>query len=231
MELIDLLKSWDKELLLYLNGFHSPVWDYSMTLFTLTPTWLLFYGLILITIIKKYENKSILIMVAIVILILCADQLSGILKHTIQRLRPSNDPSMKQLVRCFFEKGGEFGFVSAHAANAFSFATFSILLFRNKRYTAFILPWAAFIAYTRVYLGVHYPGDIIGGALLGTIVGVIIYKLLIFIELRVNPVNVLSRNHLKDKEVNQIILLGLFVFVMCIGVVYLMLDNQLIKIN
>ena len=231
MEFLDLLKSWDKDLLLFLNGHHTPLWDYTMTLFTLTPTWLLFYGMIVITIGKKYDKKSILIFVAIALLILCADQFSGVLKHSIQRLRPSNDPTISQLVRVVFEKGGQFGFISAHAANAFSFATFSILLFRNNRYTAFIIPWATMVAYTRVYLGVHYPGDILGGAILGVIVGIIIYKLLIIIELRVNPVNLMSRNRLKDKEANQIIMIGLFVIVMCISIVGLMLSNQLLAIK
>lgn len=228
MEFIDLLKSWDKDILLFFNGNHSPLWDYSMTLFTLTPTWFLFYGMILIVIVKKYEKKSILIFVAITLLIICSDQLAGVLKHTIMRLRPSNDPTISQLVHVFFEKGGQYGFVSAHAANAFAFATFSLLLFKNSRYTAFIIPWAIIVAYTRVYLGVHYPGDILGGAVLGALIGIVIYKLLIFTELRVNPVNLLSRNHLKDNEVDKIILLGLFVFVMCIGIIGLMLSNQLL---
>jgi undecaprenyl-diphosphatase len=187
--------------------------------------------MILIIIGRKYDKKSILIFVAITLLILCADQFAGVLKHSIQRLRPSNDPSINQYVRVFFEKGGQFGFVSAHAANAFAFATFSIMLFRNSRYTAFIIPWAILVAYTRIYLGVHYPGDILGGALLGIVIGVLIYKLLIIIELRVNPVNLLSKNHLKDKEANQIIMIGLFVIIMCISIVSLMLSNQLLTIK
>jgi undecaprenyl-diphosphatase len=231
MEFLNLLKGWDKDLLLFFNGHNSPLWDYSMTLFTLTPTWLLFYGMILIIIGRKYDKKSILIFVAITLLILCADQFAGVLKHSIQRLRPSNDPSINQYVRVFFEKGGQFGFVSAHAANAFAFATFSIMLFKNSRYTAFIIPWAILVAYTRIYLGVHYPGDILGGALLGIVIGVLIYKLLIIIELRVNPVNLLSKNHLKDKEANQIIMIGLFVIIMSISIVSLMLSNQLLTIK
>ena len=143
MEILNLLKSWDKELFLYLNGMHSPLWDYSMTLFTLTTTWLIFYGIILIIIVKKYDRKSLLIFISLALLILFADQFAGLLKHTIQRLRPSNDPSISQLTHLFFKKGGEFGFVSAHAANTFAFAIFSLLLFRNNRYTLFILTWAA----------------------------------------------------------------------------------------
>ena len=231
MEILNLLKSWDKELFLYLNGIHSPLWDYSMTLFTLTPTWLIFYGIILITIVKRYERKSLLIFISLALLILFADQFAGILKHTIQRLRPSNDPLISPLTHLFFKKGGEFGFVSAHAANTFAFATFSLLLFRNSRYTLFILPWAALIAYSRVYLGVHYPGDILGGAILGIIIGILIYKLLLYFESRINPVNLFVRNPLKDKEANKIILTGLFILVMAVGIITLLLQNDLIIAN
>jgi len=228
MEILNLLKSWDKDLFLYLNGIHSPLWDYSMTLFTLTPTWLLFYGLILIIIAKRYDNKALLIFISIALLILCSDQFAGLLKHTIQRLRPSNDPVISPLTHIFFNKGGEFGFVSAHAANTFAFATFTLLLFRNSRYTSFILPWAALIAYSRIYLGLHYPGDILGGAILGVLVGFLIYKLLLYTEARLNPVNLFVRNPMKDKEANHIIRTGLFIIIMTIGVVALLLQNGLI---
>ncbi|MCX6237375.1 MAG: phosphatase PAP2 family protein [Bacteroidia bacterium] len=228
MEFLNLLKSWDKDLFLFLNGIHSPLWDYSMTLFTLTPIWILFYGTILFIIGKKYGKKSLFIFVSVILLILFADQFSNLLKHTVQRLRPSNDPAFSQLVHVFFRKGGLYGFVSAHAANTFAIATFTSLLFRNRRYTAFILPWAMMIAYTRVYLGVHYPGDILGGALLGVGVGIGIFKLLNYAESRLSPVNLFARNPLKDREANRIIEVGLFVIIMCIGIVALLLQNDVI---
>ena len=228
MDFLNLVKSWDKDLFLFLNGMHSPLWDYSMTLFTLTPSWLIFYGTILFIIGKKYGKKSLFIFVSITLLILCADQFSGVLKHTIQRLRPSNDPSFGQLVHVFFRKGGQFGFVSAHAANTFAIATFTTLLFKNRRYMVFIFPWAAIIAYSRIYLGVHYPGDVLGGAILGIGVGIGIYKLLIYIESRVSRVNLFARNPLKDKEANLIIVVGLFIMIMSISVVALLLQNDVI---
>lgn len=228
MEILNLLKSWDKDLFLLLNGMHNPFWDYSMTLFTLTPVWLLFYGTILFIIAKKHGKKSLFIFVAIALMILCADQFSGILKHTVQRLRPSNDPAFNQLVHVFFKKGGEFGFVSAHAANTFAIATFSSLLFRNRKYTMFIFPWAMMIAYSRIYLGVHYPGDVVCGAILGAGIGIGIFKLLNYAESRLSPVNLFARNPLKDKEANRIIEVGLVVIIMCISVVALLLQNDVI---
>ena len=231
MEILNLLKSWDKEFFLYLNGIHSPVWDYSMTLFTLTSTWFLFYGIIFWIILRKYDKKSLLIFIALALLLVCSDQFAGILKHTIQRLRPSNDPSISQLAHVFFSKGGEFGFVSAHAANTFAFATFSLLLFRNSRYTSFIIPWATLISYSRIYLGVHYPGDVFGGAILGILIGIGIYKFLLYGESRLNPVNLFTRNPMKDKDANRIIVTGLFIMIMSIGIVTLLLQNNLIPVK
>jgi len=136
---------------------------------------------------------------------------------------------MSLLIHVFFNKGGQYGFVSAHAANTFAFATFSLLLFKNLQYSIFIIPWAMLIAYSRVYLGVHYPGDILGGSILGIIIGIAIFKLLLYAESRLSPVNLFVRNPMKDKESSVIILTGLFVIIMCIGVVSLLLQNDLIK--
>jgi len=229
MEFLNLLKSWDKDLFLFLNGMHSSLWDYSMTLFTLTPTWLLFYGTIIAIIIKKHGKKSLFIFVAVALMILCADQFSGILKHTVQRLRPSNDPAFSQLVHVFFKKGGEFGFVSAHAANTFAMATFTSLLFRNRKYSMFIIPWAMIISYSRIYLGVHYPGDVICGAILGIIVGIGIFKLMKYAERRLSPVNLFARNPLKNREAGRIIEVGFFTIIMCIGIVEILIQNDVIS--
>lgn len=231
MEFLNLLKSWDKDFFLYLNGMHTPLWDYSMTLFTLTSTWLLFYGLIFWIILRKYDKKSLLIFISLLILILCSDQCAGIIKHTVMRLRPSNDPSISQLTHAFFTKGGEYGFVSAHAANTFAFATFSMLLFRNYRYTIFILPWAALISYSRIYLGVHYPGDILGGVILGILFGYGAFRLLLYAESRINPVNLFVRYPLKDKDANRIIITGLFTLIMIIGIITLLIQNNLIPVK
>ncbi len=205
MGILEALKGWDKELFLSLNGIHSPFWDYVMTLFTFTQTWLLFYLVVLVIITKRYGRKALFVFLAITVLIVLADQISGVLKHSIMRLRPSNDPELSSLAHIFFRKGGKYGFVSAHAANAFAFATFSSFLFRNRRYAFFIFPWALLIAYTRIYLGVHYPGDILGGALLGILIGWGVYRLLLIAEARLSPIKPFVRNKMKNKEAYIII--------------------------
>jgi undecaprenyl-diphosphatase len=230
MGTLDLLNHWDKEFFLFLNSFHNPLWDYTMTLFTITQVWIPFYLVILVIVAKKYGKKSLFIFLAITLLILFADQFAGILKHSIKRLRPSNDPEISQLAHLFFNTGGLYGFVSAHSANAFSFATFSLLLFKNRRYTFFIIPWAMMIAYTRIYLGVHYPGDILGGAILGILIGIGIYKLLIYLEGKRSRTNQFSENVLAMREANTIIFAGLFTISLCLIVVSLLLSNQLLKV-
>ena len=135
MGIIETLNHWDTELFLYLNSFHNSFWDYTMTLFTRTEMWLLFYLVIFITIIRKYNRKSILIFLVIALLIVFADQGSGILKHSIQRLRPSHDPYVAPLAHNFFKKGGWYGFVSAHASYSDGEVITKPIIFEGSRLT------------------------------------------------------------------------------------------------
>ena len=228
--MLELLNHWDHEFFLFLNSFHNPFWDYIMTLFTITQVWIPFYLIILAIIVKKYERKSLLIILSVILLILFADQFAGILKHSIKRLRPSQDPEISLLAHLFYNTGGLYGFVSAHSANALSFATFSILLFKNRLYTIFIIPWAIMIAYTRIYLGVHYPGDVLGGAILGILIGFGIYKLLLLLEAKFSRPNQFSDNTLLNKEANIIVFAGLFTIILCLIIVSLLINNQFLKV-
>lgn len=228
MGVIQTISDWDKSAFLYLNSLHTDLLDYVMTLFTLTPTWLLFYGVTLYIIIRKYGKKSVPVIISLVLIILLSDQISGIFKHSVMRLRPSNDPGVAPLAHVFFNKGGLYGFVSAHAANAFSFAAFSALLFRSRGYTFFIYPWACVIAYTRIYLGVHYPGDILGGIVLGSLVGWGVFNLLIVLERRFFPIHPYQRNKLSYNELEIIVLTATMVVFFTFSSVILMLQNDLL---
>ncbi len=228
MGIIQTISEWDKSAFLYLNSYHNDLMDYVMTLFTFTTTWLLFYGTTLYIIIRKYGRKSVPVIISLVLIILLADQLSGVIKHLVMRLRPSNDPVIAPLAHVFFSKGGLYGFVSSHAANAFSFAAFSSLLFRNRRYTIFIYPWACVIVYTRIYLGVHYPGDILGGIVLGSLVGWSIYRLLIYVESLAFPVHPYQRNKLNINELETITISAAMVVFFTFSTVILMLQNELL---
>ncbi|HEY5511198.1 MAG TPA: phosphatase PAP2 family protein [Prolixibacteraceae bacterium] len=226
--MIQTISEWDKSAFLYLNGYHSDLMDYVMTLFTLTPTWILFYGVTLYIIIRKYGRKSIPVIISIVLVILLSDQISGLLKHSVMRLRPSNDPDVSPYAHVFFTKGGLYGFVSAHAANVFSFATFTAFLFRSRGYTIFIFPWACLIAYTRIYLGVHYPGDILGGMLLGAFIGWAVYRLLILVESRFFPIHPYQRSKLNLNELETVVVPATLILFFTFTLVVLMMQNDLL---
>lgn len=228
MGVIQTISDWDKSAFLFLNSQHNNLMDYVMTLFTLTPVWLLFYGVTLYVIVQKYGRKSIPVILSLALIILFSDQIAGLLKHSIMRLRPSNDPAVAPLTHVFFKSGGLYGFVSAHAANAFSFATFSALLFRSRGYAIFIYPWACLISYTRIYLGVHYPGDILGGALLGILVGIGIFKLLILAESKAFPVHPYQRSKLSISELITVVGAAILVVFFTFSMVFLMLQNNLL---
>src|SRR5690554_6303097 len=127
--------------------------------------WFPMYAVILYVIFRNQGVKGIITVVGLALMVLLCDQIStNIFKEGFERLRPSHEPSIQELVNLVNGKrGGKFGFVSSHATNSFGLAVFSLLLFRYRWYSLFILFWAALNSYSRIYMGVHYPGDILGG--------------------------------------------------------------------
>ena len=179
--MLEILNQLDQELLLFLNGFHSPFFDTFMYLISGKLVWAVLYLSILVHIYRTYGWKTgLYLLVAIILVITCCDQMaSGILKPTFQRFRPSRSPELENLVHTVNGyRGGKYGFASSHAANVFGLATFCSLLFRNRKLSLFLFSWAALVSYSRIYLGVHYPGDIIVGTAIGLFFGYIIYKIL-----------------------------------------------------
>jgi undecaprenyl-diphosphatase len=164
----------DRDLLLYLNSYHVDWLDPIVLVITKTTAWLPLYLFLLWLIIKNYGKQSWIPLVGIGITILLADQItSGIMKPFFERLRPSREPSLTGLVHLVDGyTGGKFGFASSHAANTFGTATFFSLLFRERyNWVKWLFLWAAVMTYTRIYLGVHYPGDIVVGGLIGVLAG------------------------------------------------------------
>ncbi len=179
---IEPIKQLDQSLFFFFNGMHSPFWDVVMTIFTQTITWGIFYLTLLYFIVHKYRMKAVVIIIMLALAILIADQFSVFIKETVQRLRPTHDPDIQHLVHNVYRKGGLYGYFSSHATNTFAVAMFTAKLFKNSRYQVFIFFWAALVSYTRIYLGVHYPFDILTGAVVGILIGHFIYKLLLVIE-------------------------------------------------
>lgn len=182
MEWLQNILDIDKELFLYLNSFHNSFWDTLMLMITRKETWIPLYLTIVYFFIKNYQSKSVLIILFLVLTVVASDQISVLIKESVQRLRPVHEPAIEHLVHNVFRKGGLHGFVSSHATNMFGIFVFTSLIFKNKSYFFLMLFWAVIISYSRIYIGVHYPLDILGGALLGWLIGVVMYKLLMFIE-------------------------------------------------
>jgi undecaprenyl-diphosphatase len=177
--MLETLIELDKELLLFLNSFHTPWLDPVMIWITKTFFWLPLYLFLLFLVIQNFKKDSWIVLIGIVIAILLADQITAsLMKPFFERLRPSRDPSLQGLVHLVNGyKGGKYGFASSHAANTFATALFFWLLFKDRYWWMWVLfVWAIVMTYSRIYLGVHYPGDIIVGMLVGFIGALLGFK-------------------------------------------------------
>ena len=163
----------DTELFIFLNKFHSSFFDEIMWWLSYKYTSLPLYLFILFFLFKKFKWKGFIPMLAIIIGITIADQVSvHLFKEVFQRLRPCHNPELADLVHIVKNKcGGQYGFVSSHATNVFVIASYVSLIFKNKYSTILILFWASLISYSRIYLGVHFPADVLVGAMLGAFIG------------------------------------------------------------
>ncbi len=185
--MLDYLIKVDKDLFEFLNGIHSGFFDVVMKFFSGKPEWIPLYLLILAWIIFRFRRKSLLIIVSIALLILLSDQIAVQIKLAIERLRPCKEPDIRLWVHLVDNHcGGMYGFVSNHAANSFALAVFTSLLFKNRYYSWFIIIWASVVSYSRIYLGVHYPGDVLGGAILGVLLAFMVYYIYCYAEKRLN---------------------------------------------
>lgn len=138
----------------------------------------------------KFKWKGFYVAIFLGLLFFIADQSSvKLFKDVFERLRPCHNPQIAELVHTLHGKcGGQFGFVSSHASNSFALAVFSGFLLRSKY--KYIMPmmifWAVLVSYSRVYVGVHYPADILGGAILGSVVAILLYWLMKFVNQKFN---------------------------------------------
>lgn len=176
--MIDRIIEFDKHLMLLLNGWHSPFFDFLMPVITDKYTGIPIYLAILVILFRKVDMKKLLIAVAAILVTfaLCDSLSVALFKETFQRLRPGWDPQIMDQVRMLEYKGGQYGFVSSHAANLFGLATITSLLIKNRIYTVLIFFWAALVGYSRIYVGKHFPADVVCGAIFGMIVGYLVYK-------------------------------------------------------
>ena len=182
--MLEQLLQYDKQIFLFLNGLGTETWDGFWMFMTRTrnsaPLYLLLFYL-------TYKNLglkgTLIVIVCIALLITCTDQLSNFFKYGIGRLRPCHDPDISSAMRLVKSYcGGKYGYFSAHAANSFAPVSFFMILFHGKvKYIGLVLVlWACTVAYSRIYIGVHYPLDVLTGACVGLFFGWLFAKLAIF---------------------------------------------------
>lgn len=163
----------DKEVFLFLNNLGSPAFDEFWKLISEKWIWIPLYAIFLFILARNFKLKSLVfILIFIALGITVSDQLAGVFKYGIERLRPCHDPSLDNLMR-EVKCGGQFGFYSSHASNSFFIANFLTILLKRKYgwFPYFLFIWAAVVSYSRIYLGVHFPMDIIFGAIMGFLIG------------------------------------------------------------
>jgi len=184
--MMDWLLQIDSRIFLAINGWHNETWDGIMWWISGKTTWWPFYLLILAFLGWKKKWQLIPMILFIAIVLTLSDQSSvHLFKNVIQRLRPCHEPSLEGLVHLVNNKcGGRFGFISSHAANSFGVAVLVSLWLRKWWSTAVMLTWALLIAYSRIYLGVHYPGDVLAGAIWGAGCGWLVYSLYTWVQAR-----------------------------------------------
>ncbi len=214
----------------WMNGSDSPLLDHFMWLVSNKLVWIPWIICILFVLFyKKNWKEALLVVFAIALVILIADQVSsGLFKPLFHRFRPTYHPDFMDQVKTVFNyRGGRYGFVSSHAANAFGVAMFTTLLFKNRFFTFTAYLFALLNIYSRIYLGVHFISDVVAGALIGLLAGWIVFLLYNLFRRYVFkiPVSGLSHPIYHSKEIN-IVSYGFWAILFLL----LVLNNQLVNI-
>jgi undecaprenyl-diphosphatase len=178
-----MLERLDQQLFLFINSSNSPFFDQVMHILSGKLIWVPLYLAILIFLGVKYKRKFFVILIFIILAATLSDQSSVLVKNIVHRLRPCHEPSISGLVHLINgECGGLYGFVSSHATNSFDVALLSLLFIKKRWYSISIVIWALIIGYSRIYLGVHYPGDVLCGSILGAFIGWSMYQLYVMTD-------------------------------------------------
>lgn len=194
------IQDMDMQVLSLFNGSDNIMLDQMVQILTSGLTWIPLYVMLFFVVMRNNETMGQIALVvgSAIFCVLFTDGLvDGIIKQLAERWRPSNDPTFKYMVQVVDDirlKG--YSFCSAHAANTMSLAVFFSLLIRSKMLTITLVIWSLINCWTRLYLGVHYPSDILCGMIIGIIVGILVYLLYYKIYLRISPkINYISNQY------------------------------------
>ena len=184
--MLENLLALDVQLLVYLNGLGSEAYDGLWLFITKQTNWTPLFLILLYIIYTKVGIKQTLyILLAIAVLILITDQSTNLVKYTVQRLRPCNNPDI--IIRAV-KTSKSFSFFSGHAANSMAAAMFIYHVLKPYfKYTFLLFLWPLIFAYSRIYLGLHYPLDILCGYLFGMMTGLFVYKIYQFTQIKYFP--------------------------------------------
>lgn len=168
------LRQLDHEIFIFLNNHHNAFWDPIMILISERFFWFPAYFALIIYLLYTFGRRGIAKLLMALLAVGSADFISSrFFKPGFARLRPCHDPDLSEFINIVSGCGGKFGFISSHAATTFALAMFMYLVLppRYRWFKIFLFAWATLISYSRIYLGVHFPGDILAGALLGSFLG------------------------------------------------------------
>ena len=178
--MLEYLENFDQQLFLFLNQIHSPLFDELMRWITNRFTWIPLYLLLAYMAFRKTRLKQfLLILLSAALLVTLSDQISvHFFKNIFLRYRPCHNEILQSKIHLINGCGGLYGFVSSHASNTFAMAVFMGMILKSfyPRIMVLLLLWATIVSYSRIYAGVHYPADIIIGALLGSLLALLIFK-------------------------------------------------------
>ena len=221
----------DKQVMLALNGSNSLYMDGVMKVYTSTAIWIPVALVLLFVMLKNNSPRGALLSVLVVALTLVAtDQVSShFIKPLFARLRPSHDPAFMHLVDTFNNyRGGSYSFTSSHACNSFGLFTLISLIVRNRALSLSLFLWAVINSFSRIYLGVHYPGDILCGAILGVVIGLVMYLIYSFIRKKIEYTSVrITANYtssgylVSDVQIMTASIYATFVFISIYALIYL----------
>lgn len=181
--MIETIRYAEYEWFLWLNSFHSPLWDTIMFWVTYRFTWIPLYLYIIYFLFKNIRFDFVRSLLFVLISVGLADRItSGLMKPYFQRFRPCHDPLIQHIVHVVGNCGGQYGFVSSHASNSFALVAALFILFKIHRIDSklpfFLLFWAIIVSYSRIYVGVHFPTDIIVGGLVGCLIPITLYPVI-----------------------------------------------------
>lgn len=187
--MFEYLEALDRKLFLLINQNSFSFFDVLMPLYTFKFTWIPLYIVLVYLLYKKYGVKALYVALPLILLAIgLSDSTCNIFKYGVARYRPCHNIEIGNMVKLYAKIGhnkvhcgGKYGFVSAHSSTSFAIAFLFSLFYKNKKASYLIFVWATIMAYSRIYVGVHYPADVIVGSINGLLCGLVIYLIYHFL--------------------------------------------------